>query len=196
MTERRTKEIRDKIDLFRDYVCQIDEIEPNDFDSGIYQRLARIDALSAQVPANTAELKKYCFDIVSEALDESIMHRHSRHKPLGYPGDYLLIDYIYSMRSDSQGNGNLWDQQYHRQAGAIAVRNRKSYFVNLISSLWPKTEHFTLLDIACGPCRDVAEALDLLSPRGGGANLGFIASIWILRPSLTQNIYFAIPRQM
>lgn len=79
-------------------------------------------------------------------------------KPLGYAGDYTLIDDIYGYRVSKQYA--RWDHLVHWMSATQAVRNRKDYFKAWLTQvLQERSGPIRVLDLACGPCRDVAELL-------------------------------------
>jgi len=75
-------------------------------------------------------------------------------KPHGYAGDFEIIDKIYTYCISQDEQFNKWDLFFHEQAAPKAVRNRKDYLKNLLSS---KTQEINVLNLASGPCRDIAE---------------------------------------
>lgn len=154
------KQIRRKILDFAEFLLTITYEEPFVFDKGFHEKLDSINEMSLIIPEKRPELMSDFYKICWENLDIGMMQRHSREKPLGYPGDYLIIDYIYTEKMDSNGIGKLWDEFYHRQAAPQAVRNRKDYFCSIFERLcYEKQNDKIILDIACGSCRDVSEAV-------------------------------------
>ncbi|HEX6171928.1 MAG TPA: class I SAM-dependent methyltransferase [Chitinophagaceae bacterium] len=74
-------------------------------------------------------------------------------QPYGYAGDFELIDRLYTgYISDDPAISN-WDAFAQAQPAAVAVRNRKAYFINLLERKRP----LRVLNIASGPCRDIKE---------------------------------------
>src|SRR5262249_34666503 len=116
-----------------------------------------IERLSRSVPEKREGLMRFCFERCSEELDQSLVHRHGRHKPLGYPGDYLIMDYIYTNKEDSSGSGQVWDRFFHRQQAPRAVRNRMNYFIKAARDLAVGKTRRSILNVAAGPCRELAE---------------------------------------
>ena len=154
------KQIYRKILEFAEFLPTITYEEPSDFDKSFHEKLDSINKMSLIIPEKRQELMKDFYKICWENIDIGTMQRHSREKPLGYPGDYLIIDYIYTKKIDSNGIGKLWDEFYHRQAAPQAVRNRKDYFCNIFERLCcEKKNDIIVLDIACGSCRDISEAV-------------------------------------
>ncbi len=85
-------------------------------------------------------------------------------KPHGYPGDFEIIDRIYQKWFSPKEDLFRWDSYFHAQAAAKAVRNRKEYFINIISSLVNEKpdRKICVLNIGSGPGRDLKELLDTL----------------------------------
>jgi hypothetical protein len=126
-------------------------------------RIQTIDGLSRRVPGERAALMRLCFDACAGELDQSPLMAHMRHKPLGYAGDYQLIDWIYTNTSTSTGRGRFWDQFFLNQPAAASVRKRKRFFIDTVSALAAAAQSgFVVLDVASGSCRDVKEALDAI----------------------------------
>jgi SAM-dependent methyltransferase len=79
-------------------------------------------------------------------------------KPHGYSGDYQVIDFIYQQKINEDKRFQKWDRYFQAQDAARAVRNRKNYFVNLLTSRCSQANRpLHVLNIASGPCRDVLE---------------------------------------
>ncbi len=76
-------------------------------------------------------------------------------KPYGYAGDFGLIDRLYMHYVGEGDHIARWDTFAQAQPAAVAVRNRKAYFINLMSQLTPGR----VLNVASGPSRDVVEFL-------------------------------------
>lgn len=151
--------IKSEIEAFAGFIPMIAELEGAEFQREFHARLNRIDEMSMTVPARRDELMRLCFDLCADELDKSLMQNHSRNKPVGYAGDYMLIDYIYTNKTHD--DGSLWDEFFHRQDAPIAVRNRKDYFIEQFTrQCAARPGGMSLLNIASGPCRDIAEALE------------------------------------
>ncbi len=82
-------------------------------------------------------------------------------KKHGYAGDYEIIDKIYTEWKSKDDYLATWDNYFHSQLSPIAVRNRKSYFKEMVQKraleLESKEDNFSVLNIASGPCRDLLE---------------------------------------
>jgi SAM-dependent methyltransferase len=82
-------------------------------------------------------------------------------KPLGYPGDYKIIDNIYLNKPRSQGFERLYDNYFQMSTICIAVRNRKEDFKQICLDVIRNKSGtpVKIMDLASGPCRDVSELL-------------------------------------
>lgn len=90
---------------------------------------------------------------------------------MGYAGDYLVIDWIYTNKTAIDYKGKLWDEFSLRLPGTQAVKNRKDYLCNLLCKLTgEKTDGLSVLNIACGPCRDLAEAIEIAGQKAAGSH--------------------------
>ncbi len=79
-------------------------------------------------------------------------------KAYGYAGDFQIIDDIYTHRVSDHPVLRRWDECFQGSAAPQAVRNRKGYFKRLLlRHLQAHGEPLHVLNIASGPCRDVAE---------------------------------------
>lgn len=92
-----------------------------------------------------------------EFLEETI-HGYVYRKPLGYAGDFRLIDMIYThYQTDSKGY-ERWDRYFHHNIATEAVRNRKDFFTNqLLHKVGRSKRPLHLLNVASGPARDLYE---------------------------------------
>lgn len=84
-------------------------------------------------------------------------------KPHGYAGDFEIIDRIYQHWTSPYAHLVKWDRYSHEQAASQAVRNRKTYFCNMVEGLMHSCPpgKMDILNVGCGPARDVLECLHL-----------------------------------
>ena len=88
-------------------------------------------------------------------------HGFSYRKPLGYAGDFEIIDKIYQQKICGDKKFQKWDKYYYSREGCKAVRNRKNYFIKLVREKCSTIERpLRILNIASGPCRDLLELLE------------------------------------
>lgn len=153
-------QIEKEIETFANYLPFITNEELSVFDKQFNMRLKQIDEMSLACPKHRYDLMKHCSKICAKELDKGTMASRSRNKPLGYAGDYLIIDWIYTNKTATDHEGKLWDELYLRFPATQAVKNRKDYFCNLFSKLTGgKPAGISVLDLACGSCRDLADAI-------------------------------------
>ena len=133
---------------------------------------AKVDVIADQIRAseNYVELEKE-FMQICQKFASGPMHQRARNQPLGYAGDYLLIDWIYTNKTAENGNAQLSDRLFQSYEAAQAVRNRKDYFIQKCLELsHSKNERIDVLNLASGPCRDVLETFEASD---NGRNLHF-----------------------
>lgn len=98
--------------------------------------------------------------VLQPVLVPSTMHGWAYLKPHGYAGDFEIIDRHYQRYVTTDPALAAWDRYWQAGAAAKAVRNRKSYFHELLELNACKTDaEITVLNIASGPGRDVSEFL-------------------------------------
>ena len=102
-------------------------------------------------------------DSFGAALSSETIQGWAYQKPLGYAGDFKLIEKIYNYHRSATSHLAKWDDYFHSQKAPQAVRNRLSFFLD---QLWKaKTDHPSntqVLNVASGPGRDMYEALKVL----------------------------------
>lgn len=142
---------------FSKLLHSVDRYPLSDYRNLFFEHINRIAEQitnSAQPEADSELFFESC-----EALKSSLLHQRTREKPLGYAGDFLLIDWIYTQKTADSGMGKIFDEMFHTYEAAKAVRNRKEYFIKkcheLRSALHSRVD---VLDIGSGSCRDVLEA--------------------------------------
>lgn len=75
-------------------------------------------------------------------------------KPYGYPGDFEIIDKIYTKYISPDKMFRKWDRYFQAQAAPNAVRNRKEYFKEVLRLKPNKSKVLCLVN---GPSRDIME---------------------------------------
>ena len=161
--------IKHEIAEFARYLPCITEGDPKLFAEHVLCKLDYLNAMSRCCPNDREDLRQFCVQMCAPELRQSWIQQQSIDKPLGYAGDFQVIDWIYDYRADSPGRGELWDEFFHRLAAPQAVRNRKDFFADLFTEICKKTvaPRF-VLDIACGPCREVVDAVAQVGPLAKG----------------------------
>jgi SAM-dependent methyltransferase len=107
-------------------------------------------------------------DKIKSVLNENTLIGHGFVKPYGYPGDFTLIDKIYSFEINEDSKYKNWDIFFQNQPGAKAVRNRKEFFIEYCKNLTLRKENAKVLILGSGPASDVYEFLNDFS---GGNNI-------------------------
>lgn len=109
-------------------------------------------------------------EVLSPILNVNSLIGRSYVKPFGYPGDFYLIDHIYSNHVNRDKKYRNWDIYYQNQEGTMAVRNRKDYFLDQCLRLALKKQGAKkVLILGSGPATDVNEFLNMY----GGNDISF-----------------------
>lgn len=96
--------------------------------------------------------------LLSPVLNENTLIGYGFKKPFGYPGDFSLINSIYNFHINEDLKYRNWDVFFQNQPGAIAVRNRKDYFIEKCKQLTSSgTKDIKVLILGSGPATDVNE---------------------------------------
>ena len=106
------------------------------------------------------EWKSACKTVTSIFGDSLINSTlgHAYLKPYGYPGDFEIIDKVYLEMISEDPMLTKWDLFHNQGAATKAVRNRKTFFKNLLrEKVGESNESLQILDVASGPCRDLLE---------------------------------------
>jgi extracellular factor (EF) 3-hydroxypalmitic acid methyl ester biosynthesis protein len=162
-----------RVERFTRYLSRINDVAPSAFDEGVLNRLEALDWSSRSDPYLRRQLMKLVFDECGLILDQSRLHQRARRKPLGYAGDYLLMDWIHANQVTSPGDGALWDEFFLRQPPAVASRNRDEMFGDVLSDMClgaPERPH-SVLDLGSGSCCDVADGLARLDASFDGLTI-------------------------
>ena len=100
-------------------------------------------------------------EIIKESLNTNTLIGHGYVKPFGYPGDFTIIDRIYQYHINQDIRYRNWDRFFQNQPAAVAVRNRKDYFIKQCEELiTQKNNRIRVLILGSGPATDVNEFLN------------------------------------
>jgi len=161
--------IRRKFNNFEKFLSKVDASNLPSYKDEFFRQVDHIAEDMKNSP-HREELENQFFEICAN-IDCSLMHQRTREKPLGYAGDYQLIDWIYTKKTAPSGKGKLFDVLFHSYEAAQSVRNRKQYFIKKCIELsHHKNSRLDILDLGCGPCRDVIEMYQTCS---NGINIYF-----------------------
>jgi extracellular factor (EF) 3-hydroxypalmitic acid methyl ester biosynthesis protein len=150
-------QLDEAFDRFSKTVSEIDHADLSIIKDRIFSEIDAIAELIDREPRPDEERER--FFRMCGLFDQSLMHQRTRWKPMGYAGDFLVIDWIYTQKTAESGMGRKFDQLFHMYEATRAVRNRKDYFIRTCAELSKRGEaRVEVLDLGCGSCRDVLEA--------------------------------------
>ena len=162
-------------DLIRSFAQFIPTVQDGNlvlFEHQFMEMLDRIDTAAWQYPDERIDFIRFFYQCGAEYFEQSDLIRHCKHKPMGYAGDYQLIDWFYTKHHAAAGPGYYLDDFVNRLAGAQAVRNRKNFLTYTFNELtYKKRGPISLLNLASGPCRDIAEMLASANPHTAGSTI-------------------------
>ncbi|MGE5893000.1 MAG: SDR family NAD(P)-dependent oxidoreductase [bacterium] len=115
------------------------------------------------------------YDAVRPFCEGSVIFRRALDKPLGYPGDFLLLDMMFSSVPSSRGLGYHFDRYFLTYAGTEAVRQRSYWVISRVLDMFSqrKTKAISLLDLGCGPMTIEKILLEQMPPDGRLTLTGF-----------------------
>ncbi|MBW6477781.1 MAG: class I SAM-dependent methyltransferase [Bacteroidales bacterium] len=98
-------------------------------------------------------------DMLEPILKSDTLMGHSFIKPLGYSGDYQIIEKMYTSHKSLNPELFKWDEFFHWLPAVSAVVNRKGMAVSLLKSLNRKTQkaRTKVLILGSGPATEVNE---------------------------------------
>jgi len=107
------------------------------------------------------EIKRRFRILVGGFAYQSFIVKRATDKPLGYPGDYELLEAIYDNRLLSERMGLYFDKSFLDNNYAVAVRNRKDKMKVILSEFINSSalSIVKILNLACGSCREIKELL-------------------------------------
>jgi len=88
--------------------------------------------------------------------------RKAFRKYRGYPGDFEMMEYIYNQKETSFDIfSQYFDKYFIDNAYSRAVRGRKDKMVEILDTFlcerFPRKKALNILNLACGPCREIRE---------------------------------------
>jgi extracellular factor (EF) 3-hydroxypalmitic acid methyl ester biosynthesis protein len=91
-------------------------------------------------------------------------NRHVYQKPLGYPGDYIMMNYIYEYNGNNNYLGNSsYEKLINNYTCNIPIScsniKRKEFLKEKILETLEGKDEAKILSIACGPARELIELL-------------------------------------
>lgn len=140
--------------------------EPEEYEA-LNQVINLLPNLIKSKEINEAELKDILDRCTFLNNQHSIMG-HIRQKPFGYAGDFSIIDRIYNKEVSNEFF--KWDSFSVNHLAAEAVRNRKDYFLEIMTEKMEGVKKLHLLNVASGPARDLFELFETTNPKKLQAN--------------------------
>lgn len=120
----------------------------------------RLESRLEPQPALLKEVQARFRSEICPWLDRSWFMHRARTKPRGYPGDYELLAAIYDNVPKSLGLGGYLDLTFLDSTLGRAVRARlQAARTFLIEELARRRGEVSILNVACGPCREYADGL-------------------------------------
>lgn len=110
------------------------------------------------------EIKRRFRLMVGGFAYQSVIVKRANDKPLGYPGDYELLEAIYNNQGVSEKIGHYFDKSFLSNKYAVAVRNRKEKMKIILKEFITSSSStgVRILNLACGSCREIKELLSSL----------------------------------
>jgi SAM-dependent methyltransferase len=93
-------------------------------------------------------------------------YHRARTWPRGYQGDYEMLEYHYRNEPGSQGVGHFLENYLLKSTLAVAVRERKDLLKDLLRKEMAARKNPSVMDIACGPCREIVEMSEEIKKAG------------------------------
>lgn len=100
--------------------------------------------------------RKYFQTVLGDLTNESAFFKRATEKPLGYAGDFLMMELLYKGVRHGE---TLWNKTVNSCLTSIplgqAVRNRAWYLKDWIERAALAAETPKIMSLACGPCEEV-----------------------------------------
>jgi SAM-dependent methyltransferase len=136
-----------------------------EFSEDVIEASNAIDSSLRSAGRNAREaLREYSLRHVHSYLMQVPWMHRARHKPLGYPGDFEVMNGVYSRQfSGSTLFAKALNLAFSSTPAAEAVRTRKNLLKRrlgeLLDSTEPGTKPIRILSIAAGPAQEIFELL-------------------------------------
>lgn len=104
--------------------------------------------------------------VTDEYFSKSFFMHRARTWPQGYPGDYEIIEKAYNNQPLSSGLGRLLDLYFLNTTLAHGIRFRRARMRELLAEEMQRRPGARVLNIGCGPCREVVELAAVIRETG------------------------------
>jgi extracellular factor (EF) 3-hydroxypalmitic acid methyl ester biosynthesis protein len=134
-------------------------IENNGPDKSDYHNLKiEIERIGNLLEKNSnSQQHQKLLDLIEPALTLKTVQGFAFQKPHGYAGDFEIIDKIYTQFKSDDESFRRWDEFFHAQEAPCAVRNRKTFFLNILNRATQNKDSIRVLNVGSGPGRDIYE---------------------------------------
>jgi SAM-dependent methyltransferase len=116
---------------------------------------------AARIGALSSDDVRDMWQEMGEAFGSETMQGHGIRKPYGYAGDFEMIDRIYQYSVCDNPVVRRWDEYFQSRKACEAVRNRKRYFIDLMSGAIEGKQTLRVLNVGSGPARDILEYYEM-----------------------------------
>jgi len=156
-------------EIIRDFFARLEagmaafKDDPDDADTETHHRLFRemiggtlADLQAAEPLLDAGELRekrRQMYAGLRAYIQGSEVFRRTLEKPLGYPGDHLLMDMVFRRTLPTRGLGYHFDRVFVDYSGCEAIRQRSHWVVRRVQALLAArgARRIALLDLGCGP---------------------------------------------
>jgi enediyne polyketide synthase len=110
--------------------------------------------------------QNWMYGKIKKYLKDSIVFRRTLEKPLGYPGDHLLMNMMFYNELRAGGLGYHFDRYFLENPGSEAVRQRSYWVAERIRLFMEENgmSHISLLDLGFGPMAIERTLLEKAAP--------------------------------
>ncbi|MBI5208072.1 MAG: hypothetical protein HY934_09845, partial [Candidatus Firestonebacteria bacterium] len=105
------------------------------------------------------KIKQSFRSLVGKWAYKSYILKRSYEKPRGYPGDYIIMEFVYNEKVISEGIGYIFDEDFLYNEYAVAVKNRKNKMKEILLNYIQNSnfKKINILNLACGSSRELKE---------------------------------------
>lgn len=127
-----------------------------------FKKIFDYERLHSKESARVEKLKNFFIKYFRKVFYQGDYSKWTIDKPLGYAGDYKIMEDIYLNSPKTAGYGRLFDNYFQMSAISIAVRNRKEDLKANIRSFVRDCNgrQIRIMNLACGASREIKELFD------------------------------------
>jgi enediyne polyketide synthase len=125
-----------------------------EFEAAVVSAMERLRELEPMLPADRLlEKQLWMQRAVLPLAGQSVVFRRASEKPLGYAGDFLLLDMMFRNELAAGGIGYHFDRYFLSYPGSRAVRERSFWVIKRIERILEakNLKQISLMDLGCGP---------------------------------------------